>query len=192
MKDIKGIITLCLIILTIACGTNRSSQNHIPPPKPTAVVKPSTSTTKPTPTSTANAPAMDFSGPPTIVYKTKANYNNKVPVTLSDDKSRIVSYPAPKDVFYNGSLAYPSPLEQGYLLDNRGIGKNVAFLSLTYEEYSNLSQVPTLQDLYAMIIDKDPLTQMCNCGNRNKYNDVAADMNRLIKDNKLGVCSKIK
>ena len=119
------------------------------------------------------------------------------PETLYNDlcseyKTRIVSYPSPKDVFYNGNLAYPTPLAQGYLLDNRGIGKNIAFLNMTYEEYSNLSEVPSLQNMYNMIIDKDPLVQMCNCGNRLKYANVVSDMNRLINDNKLSKCQKIK
>ena len=95
-------------------------------------------------------------------------------------------------MFYNGNLAYPTPLEQGYLLDNRGIGKNVTFLNITYLDYSNLPQAPSLQDLYKMIIDKDPLVQMSNCGNRQKYGNVVSEMNRLIKDIKLSKCQKIK
>src|ERR1044071_4992028 len=70
-------------------------------------------------------------GPPAIVYKTKADYSNYVPVILSEDKSKIVSYPDPKDV----QSAAPVKLKNGYLLDNRGINKNVAFLRWTYEEY---------------------------------------------------------
>lgn len=195
----KQLLIFLGMLFFIACTTNKS--NKIAPPK----IKPSANTTKPStvkPTTPASVkpttPAseitttMDFSGPPTTVYKTKSDYNNKVPVTLSEDKTRIVSYPSPKDVFYNGNLAYPTPLAQGYLLDNRGIGKNIAFLNMTYEEYSNLSEVPSLQNMYNMIIDKDPLVQMCNCGNRLKYANVVSDMNRLINDNKLSKCQKIK
>lgn len=181
-------LILIVTFLVAACTANKNTS------KPTSVVKPNTSvkptTTQPAPVSETTT--MDFSGPPTTVYKTKQNYNDKVPITLSDDKAKIVAYPSPKDVFYNGNLAYPTPLAQGYLLDNRGIGKNVAFLSITYQEYSNLPQAPNLQDMYTMIIDKDPLLQMCNCGNRYKYSNPVAAMNQLISDNKLDKCQKIK
>ena len=33
--------------------------------------------------------------PAAIVYKTRANYNNTVPVMLKADKTAIMSYPAP-------------------------------------------------------------------------------------------------
>ena len=187
----KTILLLYIVLVTASfasCTTNKTT--HQATVKPKATVKPNQ--TQPTPSTMSNELVMDFSGPATIVYKTKENYNNKVPVILSDDKTRIVSYPSLKDIFYNGTLAYPTQLEQGYLLDNRGIGKNVAFLNITYEEYSILSEVPALQNMYAMIIEKDPLLQMCNCGNRYKYNNVVSDMNRLIRDKKLNKCQKIK
>ena len=64
---------------------------------------------------------LDFSaGPPIIIYKTKADYFDKVPVTLSEDKSMIVAYPSPGDLFYKGGLSLPTKLDDGYLLDNRG------------------------------------------------------------------------
>ena len=122
----KQLLIFWGMLFCVACTTNKSIQSA--PPK----IKPSANTTKPStvkPTTPANeiTTTMDFSGPPTTLYKTKADYNNKVPVTLSEDKTKIVSYPSPKDVFYNGNFAYPTPLAQGYLLDNRGIGKNVAY-----------------------------------------------------------------
>lgn len=65
---------------------------------------------------------------PVIVYKTKSDYFNLVPVVLSDDKSKIISYPSPTDI--NSSLL-PTKLKNGYLIDNKGIQPNVAFLSFT-------------------------------------------------------------
>ena len=76
--------------------------------------------------------------PPCIVYKTKSDYSKNIPVILSDDQTRIVSYPDVKDVYFKGNLAYPTVLNDGFLLDNRGIGPNVAFLSVTYEQYSKM------------------------------------------------------
>lgn len=130
-------------------------------------------------------------GPPAMVYKTKKDYSENVPVMLSADGSKIVSYPSAKDVYYKGKLAYPIKLSDGYLLDNRGIGINVAFLKITYEKYSQLSSVPSLIDLYEMIIDKDPLTELYNCGNRYKYKNEVKDLNQLIKGNLKG-CSCLK
>jgi hypothetical protein len=95
---------------------------------------------------------------PVIVYKMRNDYSNKVPVTLSADKKKVASYPAPTDVYYNGKLALPTVLANGYYLDNRGIGANTAFTKYTYEEYSKLSAAPSLDDLYHSIIDKDPFT----------------------------------
>lgn len=135
---------------------------------------------------------VDYAGPSTLVYKTRKDYYNNVPVTLSEDKSKIVNYPATSDVYYKGKLAYPTKLEKGYLLDNRGINTNTAFLSLTYEEYIKLKEVPALSDLYALIIDKDPIKELYNCGNRYKFKDEINELNEIIKSNKLKEFKKIK
>ena len=101
--------------------------------------------------------------PPCIIYKTKHNYDKQVAVTLSADKSKIVSYPHPRDVFKNGTLCEPVRLAKKFRLDRRGINPNVAFLSITYEEYSQLKSAPTIQELESMIIDRDPLLKMYRC-----------------------------
>ena len=81
---------------------------------------------------------VNYIGAPTIVYKTKRNYSGNVPVMLNATKDTIISYPAKEDLKPNGTWAYPSLLHKDYLLDNRGIGPNVAFLKYSYEEYYNL------------------------------------------------------
>lgn len=121
----------------------------------------------------------------TLVYKTKTNYNNLVPILLSDDKTEIVMYPAPTDVYYQGKLALPTQLKQGYLLDNRGIGKNVAFIKLTYKEYSKLKKAPSLKELYTMIVDKEPLLEIYNCGNRENFSNLIEQLNQIIEEGKL-------
>jgi hypothetical protein len=133
------------------------------------------------------------SAPPTLVYKTRLNYYNLVPVMLSDDKTEIISYPHPKDLKVGDALALPTSLKDGYLLDNRGIGSNVAFLKMTYEEYSKLESAPSLIELYDLIIDKDPLTELCNCGNRNAFKDKTSELNKIIMSKKLKtICKEIK
>ena len=133
-----------------------------------------------------------FAGPPTIVYKTKAVYFNLVPVILSEDKTDIVNYPSIKDVYYKGELAYPTRLSKGYLMDNRGIGKNVAFLNITYEDYSKLSKTPSKEELKEMILDDEPLTEIYNCGSKFKYKNLIEDINELIESDKLKDCKNLK
>jgi hypothetical protein len=133
---------------------------------------------------------VDFSDPATLVYKTKADYTQHVPVTLSDDKTKIIAYPAPKDLYTNGKLAYPTRLSNGYFLDNRGINLNTAFLKMTYTQYSQLKEVPPLKELYQQIIDKDPLTELCNCGNRLQFKTTEG-IDSLVKQ-QLKPCKRIK
>ena len=131
------------------------------------------------------------SGPPVLVYKTKANYYNLVPVILSEDKTEIVSYPDPGDLINKISL--PTPLHAGYLLDNRGIGKNVAFLKITYEEYSTFENIPSLKELYNSILDKDPLVELCDCGINTAFTDKINQLNNLIDDKRIRTsCKAIK
>jgi len=132
-------------------------------------------------------------GPQALVYKTRGDYANLVPVILSDDKKEIVSYPHPGDLKTVNGYPLPDHLLDGYLLDNRGIGKNVAFLKLTYAEYASLEQMPTLQELYDLIIDKNPLTELCDCGSKQAFSDTTGQLNKLISDKKLRtVCKAIK
>ncbi len=131
-------------------------------------------------------------GPPTLLYKTTKDYSNLVPVLLSDDKSTIISYPHPSDIKVGDKYSVPTPLSKGYLLDNRGIGKNVAFLKYTYEEYGKLDSAPEPSELYKAIIDKEPLIEMCHCGNRNTYKDVVAELNKAIEQTAiLRKCKKL-
>ncbi len=131
------------------------------------------------------------SGPPVLIYKTKANFDSLVPVILSDDKSEIVSYPHPDDLKSGNIFLFPSLLSGGYLLDNRGIGINVAFLKFTYEEYSKLENIPSLKELYSSIIEKDPLIELCNCGIKSAFTDVNSQVNSLIESKKLRTSCKV-
>lgn len=132
-------------------------------------------------------------GPKAVVYKTKANYNNFVPVALSDSKTEVVSFPAPSDLIINGELQKPISLHDGYLLDRRGIWKNVAFIKLTYEEYSKLDKVPSPKELFILIMDNDPLTELVDGGIKSAYTDPVAQINELIDNKKLRtVCKVIK
>ena len=130
---------------------------------------------------------------PVVVYKTKKDYQHKVPVILSDDKKTIVSYPAPGDFKNGGANQQPVALHKGYMLDKRGINKNVAFLKMTYEQYAALTAPPSVEELYKMIIDKNPLTDICDCGPRKDNPDAVNKLNAIIDAKKLhSKCKSLK
>ncbi|MEI6122209.1 MAG: hypothetical protein WCQ95_01135 [Bacteroidota bacterium] len=126
-----------------------------------------------------------ISRPKVVIYKTTSDYFNNVPVILSENKTKIVSYPDVKDVSYNGSLAYPTRLKKGYLLDNRGINKNVAFLHYSYEEYSKLGTTPTAESLIKMIIDFNPVLEiyLCDCSRD------TVELNKIIANGFKEICT---
>lgn len=135
---------------------------------------------------------ISYTGEPTIIYKMKADYSKNVPVTLNEEGTAIVAYPSPKDVYYKGQLAYPVALSKGWWLDNRGVTPHTAFLQLTYEEYSKLEKAPSLNEMMKMLIDTDPITEMYNLGNRNRFKEETLEINQLIAKGALKKFKKLK
>jgi hypothetical protein len=131
-------------------------------------------------------------GPRIIIYKTKADYFLNVPIGLTEDKKKISSYPAITDINTSGKLAIPTKLENGFLLDNRGISVDVAFISLTYHQYATLPATPSYDELKKMIIDPDPIMEMYDCGNRNTFMNPIEDINKLILQNDFSRFKKLK
>ena len=128
-------------------------------------------------------------GAPALIYKTMKDYNDYVPVIMNDDRTKILSYPDPVDLTYEGKLAKPTVLKNGYLLDNRGINQNVVFLNYTYEYYNKLSSPPTLAEMMSNIIEKYPLLELYSCGLRSDYTDIIKEMNTKIEEKFKG-CKK--
>ena len=120
-------------------------------------------------------------GPLVFIYKTNGDYYYNVPVTMNEERTQITSYPAPVDLSYGGGLRLPTRLVDGYLLDNKGIGPNVAFLSYTYEEYSKMKTAPSMEELMSHIIAKHPLTVWHQCGYRSDYTNLVPQLNQLIE-----------
>lgn len=185
MHKLAGGFFFCFIFVLVSCKSAKEQG------------KTGTANTDEPQEKTAEKPAerkLDFSaGPPTIVYRTVGEYKKNVAVTLSDDKSEVVAYPGTNDVFYKGLPAYPYPLKNDYWLDNRGINKNTAFIDMSYDAYSKLPEPPSPLELYEMIIDKDPIIEICNCGNRNQFRNEIAELNDMIEDSTLTkLCKKIK
>ena len=125
--------------------------------------------------------------PPAIIYKTKKNYDKNVAIFISEDKKSVTGYPAVTDV---SAKSYPTVLKKGYLLDNRGISKDIAFISMTYEEYASLKKTPPASELKGMIIDDDPIKEMYYCAPKAKYSS-EEELEQLIK-NKCKDCKRVK
>lgn len=117
---------------------------------------------------------------PVIVYKTTEDFSNRVPVTMNREKTQIISYPDPSDLLSGNQLTLPTVLINGYLLDNRGISENVVFLKYTYLEYSQLSSVPTLEQLKQSILSLYPLLEIFQCGHHSDYKNLIPELNQLI------------
>ncbi|MCB9227410.1 MAG: hypothetical protein H6578_09620 [Chitinophagales bacterium] len=129
-------------------------------------------------------------GPRAYVYKTNADYSNKVPVILSEDKKTIISYPHPNDVKTGNSFLTPTKLLQDYYLDNKGIQINTAFLDISFEEYSSYTEVPPLSYLESKILDKNPFTELCDCGLKSNIKNTET-IDLLIKQKKLRSTCKV-
>ncbi len=132
-----------------------------------------------------NYAGVGIASPPAIVYKTKKDYDDKVPVTLSADKGKITAYPAPSDLLRGGQFTYPTKLNQAYLLDNRGISVNTAFLSFTYADYYNMDMVLNADRLMNYILDDDPFEEYYELGRRNDFANFGQEINAIIDQGKL-------
>lgn len=118
---------------------------------------------------------------PVVVYKCKGKFHDKVPVQLNEAKTEIVSYPHPKDLIVAGQLRYPIKLKQGYWLDNQGLGLNTAFLKMDYDTYSQLEEVPSLKELFAMVEESDPFTEFYIFQEGINSEDLVVEINGWIK-----------
>lgn len=124
--------------------------------------------------------------PPLVIYKTTRDYSKNIPIIMSEDKKEILSYPDPLDIKANmPSKATPIQLHKGYLLDRRGINKNVAFLRYTYSTYSKLKKPLSISEMYTNIIDSNPLTAFYSCNSLSYQNNIENKINWLIDKNQL-------
>lgn len=118
------------------------------------------------------------------IYKTNGDYTDNVPVTVGAD-GKIVSYPAPGDV----AGAEPVKLDDGYLLDRRGISRDTRFTRYTYSQYAALSQAPTMAELLESIIPDARVTEIVEMPFA-YGTDITARCNREIKSS-LKDCRKL-
>lgn len=156
--SIRGLILLISGCLIVACSSQKKAGMN------------------------GNNQSMGMASPPAIVYKTKKDYYSHVPVQLSDNKQKIVSYPAQSDIRRGNTFSYPTKLTNGYLLDNRGISVNTGFLRFTYEDYYNMDLVLTAENLMNYVIDDDPFTEFYEVGRRYDYHDIESEINGIINN----------
>lgn len=93
--------------------------------------------------------------PKPTAFKMSGDYSNNVAITLNAGK--IVYFPAPSDISENSK---PTPLGDGWWLNRQGISANSVFTKYTFEEYSKLKQVPSIEELKASIIPGARVTEM--------------------------------
>jgi len=131
-------------------------------------------------------------GPHVIIYATRGDYANLVPVVMNTEKTEIIQYPAISDMSDYSNLT-PVELKKGFWLDRKGVGVNTVFLSYTYEAYANLIEVPSLKTMLTKIVDKDPFKRMYDCGNPFSYKNKEAELNAMIKHQLVDAkCKKLK
>ncbi len=120
------------------------------------------------------------------VYKTKADYSDKVTVKLASDKKRVTAFPGPWDIDYR----WPIKLNNGYYLNGVFGGINTGITKLTKEEYSDYPVALGSDSLYKLLIDKDPFTEFYEFEDKDNVfdSDTGIDtikLNQLINENNL-------
>lgn len=118
---------------------------------------------------------------PMIIYQTRADYSQYVPVRMNAERTKIISFPLPHELHFQGIPLLPTPLNKGFRLDNIGIGPDVAFLKFTIRQYILLLTPPPVEVMMQHILDSQPLVAMFQCGYRYEYTDLIRDVNVLIE-----------
>jgi hypothetical protein len=127
--------------------------------------------------------------PPSSVFKLRGDYINNVCVGLSDDKSRITSFPSPVDPNGNPDMN-PILLDSGYYWDcNYGVSFNDAFLSLTKTEWKRRVYeigFPSKDSMMKLVLDPDPFLEYYVDENRVLNQKGTDQINGIIARNELG------
>jgi len=127
--------------------------------------------------------------PDIIVYQFNGNYENLVPVTLSEDKTSIIAYPGPLDVL---KMKPPISLKHGWWLDTRGISKNTAFLSITLEEYKTFEEAPSLNEMMKKVKAIKPFKRIMNCGNTPVNEELIESLKQQVRKRTIKKCTCVK
>ncbi len=125
-----------------------------------------------------------------IIYRTLKDYYHLVPISLNETGDRVTSFPAPSDLYHGGQLALPVKLNEGFLLDQRGVGLHTAFTSYSYEDYALLERAPSPEELMESVIEAHPFEVIYDCGRAGAYRDLVKELNSKI-DGGLESCQSL-
>lgn len=129
---------------------------------------------------------------PVIIYRTQGNFTDHVAVALDPSEQKIVAYPAPSDIRARLEAVRPTELNDGYLLDNQGIGIYSAFLGYTFKEYAVLKPAPSAEELWNDILVSDVITNMYRCRFRRNDPRLVEKLNQLIDEGRLDECDALR
>ena len=137
----------------------------------------------------AFTPDFQSPGPVAWVFKLSGDFSDKVPVTMNEDQTEIVAYPSIEGIMQKK----PTPLGNGYFMDNGLINPNVVFINMKIEEYAALKTAPSLATMQELIISKQPFERICNCGNKAAIYEPVKTLTTMVKSGELEKkCKKIK
>ena len=152
----------------------------------TSTAMTATSTDTGTSTDTQNNSNTSGAISSVMVYKTKGDYSNLVWVQLSADKKTVTSYPDPKDVLNQTSIK----LADGYY--SGAVDVNTTFVNIRLEKYVNLKKPFTPEQLATLIINKNPFSELYNCGQSQGTGQDITRINSIIAGGTLSTsCTKI-
>lgn len=94
--------------------------------------------------------------PKATAFKMSGDFADNVAVSVGSD-GQLTYFPAPSDI---SASSAPTSLGDGWYLNNQGLGENSVFTKYTFEEYSKLPEVPSVEQLKAAIIPGAKVTDM--------------------------------
>lgn len=89
------------------------------------------------------------------LFKMNGDYANNVAVTLGPD-GELRYFPAPSDI---SEYSRPEEVGEGWWLNRQGLGANSVFTKWTFDEYKNLKNVPTPEEIKSAIIPGSHVTE---------------------------------
>ena len=124
---------LCALGITVSCSKKVNTETEPVPIAPERIQL------------TGSPSAMM---PKATAFRMSGDYANNVAVTLNANGT-LSYFPAPTDITDNSK---PYDLGDGWYLNRQGLGPNSVFTTYTFEEYGNLKETPTHQQLLEAVI----------------------------------------
>lgn len=94
--------------------------------------------------------------PKASAFRMSGDYANHVAVTFGAN-GELIYYPAPSDITKSSQ---PVSLGNGWWLNTQGISANSVFTKWTFDEYKELKNVPTAEEIREAVIPGARVTEM--------------------------------